>query len=131
MSTPSSGSSSSARASASATPRRPSASGLPISTVRALRSRSKVLRPTAARQVPRRKVTGGGFELGRAEIVRRRVDEVARERCTLRDAGQIIAVDPVGKLEANILCLCLTISGEAIAPEHEGKRGKTQIVWHI
>ena len=39
---------------------------------------------------------GGGFELGRAHVVGRRVDQVARKRDALGDAGEIAAVDARG-----------------------------------
>ena len=39
---------------------------------------------------------GGEFEIGGAHVVRRRVDEVARQRHALGDGGQFAAVDAVG-----------------------------------
>ena len=39
----------------------------------------------------------GRFELGRAHVVGRRVDQVARQRHAFGDAGQIVAVDAIGQ----------------------------------
>ena len=38
---------------------------------------------------------GGVFQLGRAHVVGRRVDEIARQRHAFDDAGEVVAVDAV------------------------------------
>src|SRR5262245_23256267 len=63
----------------------------------------------ALRQRARRR-----FELGRPEVVRRRVDEITRKRDAVDDAGEILAVDVAGQLELHVLPVLLSVAGEAV-----------------
>src|SRR5262249_35417177 len=63
----------------------------------------------ALRQRARRR-----FELGRPQIVRRRVDEIARKRDAVDDAGEIFAVDVAGQLELHLFPVLLAGAGEAV-----------------
>ena len=44
----------------------------------------------------------GVFQFGRAHVVRRRVDEIARQRHALDDAGEVLAVDAVGHHQPHV-----------------------------
>ena len=73
----------------------------------------------------------GGFELLRPHVVRRRVDEIARQRCRLGKAVQLRGIDTVGRNEAHVRRLGLAIAAEAVAAEREGERGEPDIVRRI
>src|SRR5262252_9799554 len=64
--------------------------------------------------VARRERARGRFELSRPEIVRRRVDEIAREGDAVDDAGEIFAVDVAGQLELHLFAVLLAVAGEAV-----------------
>ena len=68
------------------------------------------------------KRTRGGFELGRAHVVGRRVDEIARERHAFGDAREVVAIDAVGQHEPHVLVLRLAVAREAVRAEREGQR---------
>ena len=75
---------------------------------------------------------GRRFELGRAHVVGRRVDEVAGERDAFDDAREFVAVDAVGQREPRPPCrLGLAVAGEAIGAEREGERGEARVVRRI
>ena len=73
----------------------------------------------------------GGFELGRAHVVGRRVDEVARQRHALGDARKLVAIDAVGQHQLHRLVLRLAVAREAIGAEREGQRRKPRIVRRV
>ncbi len=64
----------------------------------------------------------GVFELGRAHVVGRRVDEVAGKADALRDAGQVVAIDVARQLEPDVLGVLLAVAREAVGAEREGER---------
>ena len=74
---------------------------------------------------------GGGFELGRAHVVGRRVDEVARQRHALGDARELLAIDAVRQHQPHRLVLRLAVAREAICAEREGQRRKPHIVRRV
>src|SRR5262249_25324567 len=67
------------------------------------------------------------FEFGRPEVVRRRVDEIARKRDAVDDAGEILAVDVAGQLELHLFPVLLAVAGEAVCAEREGGRRECQV----
>ena len=73
----------------------------------------------------------GVFELRRAHVVRRRVDQVAREEDALGDPAQVVAVDALGQLELDVLALGLAVAGEAVGAERERERGEPRIVRRV
>jgi len=78
--------------------------------------------------VARRERARRRFELGRPQVVRRRVDEIARQRDAVDDAGEIFAVDVAGELELHLFRVLLAIAGEAVGAEREGERGEPRVV---
>ena len=71
--------------------------------------------------VTRGKRTRSLFELGRAHVIGRRVDEVARKIDALDNATEILAIHVAGQLQLQLLAVLLAIAGEAIAAQ-----GKSQ-----
>ncbi len=80
-----------------------------------------------ARAVTLGKRPRGRFELGGAEIVGGRVDEIAGERDRLDDARKIAAVDAFGQLQPDLLCGLLAVAREPVRAERERKRGEPAV----
>ena len=78
--------------------------------------------------VTRGKLPRGVFELGRAHIVRRRIDEIARQRHAFDDALQIVAIEALRQIELDLARFGLAVAREAVGAEREGERGKPRIV---
>ena len=78
--------------------------------------------------VARGKLARGLFELRRAHVVGRRIDEIARQRHAFDDARQIVAIDALRQIELDRARLGLAVAGEAVEAEREGERGKPRIV---
>ena len=74
---------------------------------------------------------GGLLQLGRPEIVGRRVDEVAGEPHPLDHAGEVVAVEIARNLEPDLLLLRLAVAAEAIGPEREGERRQPLVMRRI
>ena len=73
-------------------------------------------------------LSGSSLELGRTEIVRRRVDEVAAEEQSFGKREQAGPVDTVGQHQALRLDVVLSlVATEAVRPGKPGKRGKLGI----
>ena len=64
---------------------------------------------------------GSRLELGRPQVVRRRVDEIAGKRDTLEDAGEVLAVDVAGQFELELFVLLLAVARESVGAEREGE----------
>ncbi len=73
----------------------------------------------------------GLFQLGRAHVVRRRVDEVAREADAVDDAGQVFTVDIAGQLDLEVFVLLLAVAGETVAAERKGQGRQLRIVGRV
>jgi hypothetical protein len=84
-----------------------------------------------APSVPCGEVTRRLLQLGRPEIVRRRIDEVARERHARGDARELGAVDAVGNRQLCPVRLGLAVAGELVGAEREGERRKPRVVRRI
>ena len=84
-----------------------------------------------ARAMPRREVARGLLQLGGPEIVRRRVDQIARERHAVGDAREVGAVDALGNFELRAARIGLAVARELVAAEREGQRGKARIVRRV
>ena len=67
----------------------------------------------------------------RAHVVRRRVDEVARQRGRFRHPHDIGDVDAVGRHQPDVRRIGLAIAAEAVAAEREGERGEPRIVRRV
>ena len=67
----------------------------------------------------------------RAHIVRRRIDQVARQRGRLRHPRDIGDVDAVGRHQPDIGPVRLAITAEAIAPKGKGQRREPHIMRRI
>src|SRR6266849_1242076 len=61
----------------------------------------------------------GLLELLRTHVVRRRVDEIAREPDALRDAAEVVAVDVAGQLQLQLFLVLLAIAREPVAAERQ------------
>ena len=72
-----------------------------------------------ARIVPRRDLTRGLFELRRAHIVGRRIDEIARQGHGLDHMLQFLAIDALRQIELDRVRLGLAVAGEAIGAERD------------
>ena len=83
-------------------------------------------RAVQRRQRPRRLL-----QLRRAEVVRRRVDEVAREGDALGDAREVGAVEAVRDFEPDLLGLSLAVARKAIASERDGERREPRIMGRV
>ena len=68
------------------------------------------------------------FELRRAHVVCRRIDQIARQRHRVDDARKIVAIEALRQIELDRPRLGLAVAGEAIKPERERKRGEPRIV---
>ena len=74
------------------------------------------------------KAARGLLEFGRAEIVGRRVDQIARERDALGDAREVSTVEALGNFKPRPIRLGLAIACELVGTEREGERGKARIM---
>ncbi len=70
----------------------------------------------------------GLLELRRPHIVRRRVDEIARQRHPFDDALQIVAVETLRQIEIDLARLGLAVAREAVQAERESQRRKPRVV---
>src|SRR5262249_40126098 len=73
----------------------------------------------------------GLLQLARAHVVRRRVDEIAREGDAFDDAGEVVAVDIAGQFEVEVLLLLLAITGETIAAERKCQGSELRIMRRV
>ena len=71
------------------------------------------------------------FQLGGAHVIRRRVDEVARERHAFGDARDIVAVDAVGHHEFRAVRIRLAVARELVGAEREGEGREARVVRRI
>ena len=76
-------------------------------------------------------VARGLLQLGRPEVVRRRVDQIARERHALGDAREVGAVDALGNFELRAVRVRLAVAGELVGAEREGERGEARVVRRV
>src|SRR5437588_11163968 len=83
------------------------------------------------RAVAARECVSGVCKVGGAKIVRRRVDEIARERDTLGDAREFRAVDTLGELKLPAVRLSLAVAREPVRVEREGKAGEPDVMRRI
>ena len=74
---------------------------------------------------------GGMFEIGRTHVIGRRVDEVARERDALDDAGEVVAIDAHRQFELDGFVFGFPIAREAVAAERKRQRGEARVVRRI
>ena len=72
--------------------------------------------------------TGGVLEFRRPHVVRRRIDQIAREENAVDDPGQVVAVDIAGQFQPDVLLVLLAVAGEAIGAERKGERRQPRIV---
>ena len=70
-------------------------------------------------------------QLFRPHVVRRRIDEVARQRRRVGHARDRGDVDAVGRHQFDLGRIRLAVAAEAIAAEREGKRGEARIMWRV
>ena len=71
------------------------------------------------------------MQFRRAHVVRRRVDQVARQRHALGDARKVGGIDAVRQHQRRELILALAIAVEAIASERESEAGEPRVVRRI
>ena len=69
--------------------------------------------------VPRREFPRGLFELRRAHIVSRRIDEIARQGHGLDHVLQLLAIDALRQIELDRMRIGLAVAGEAIGAERK------------
>ena len=81
--------------------------------------------------VAARQRAGGMFEIGRAHVIGRRVDEVARERDALDDAGEVVAIDAHRQFELDGFVFGFPIAREAVAAERKRQRSEARVVRRI
>ena len=81
--------------------------------------------------MPVREHARGVLEFLRSHVVGRRVDEIAREKDSLDDAGKVVAVDPGGQFELDLFFLLLAVARETVAAECEGERGEPRVMRRI
>ncbi len=70
----------------------------------------------------------GVLELRRPHVVRRRVDEVARQRHRLDDAFHVRPIEARRQIELDVASVRLAVAREAVSAEREGERRQTDIV---
>ena len=80
------------------------------------------------RAVARGEFARGLLELRRPHIVRRRVDEIARQRHPFDDALQIVAIETLRQIEIDLARLGLAVAREAVQAERESQRRKPRVV---
>ena len=73
----------------------------------------------------------GLFELRRTHVVRRRVDEIARQADAFDDAGEVVAIDVAGQFQLQLFRVLFAVAGEAVGAEREGERREFRIVRRI
>ncbi len=78
--------------------------------------------------VARGELARGLFELRRPQVVRRRVDEIARQRHAFDDALQLVAVEALRQIEIDLARFGLAVTREAVEAERERERRKPRIV---
>jgi hypothetical protein len=80
------------------------------------------------RLIARRESACGFLELRRSHVVRRRVDQVARQRHRRDDAREILAIDALRRIELDRASFRLTVAREAVAAEREGERRQPRVM---
>ena len=71
------------------------------------------------------------FQLRRAHVVGRRIDEIAREIYAFHNSAEICTVDVPRQLQPELFAVLLVITGKTITAEREGKRSEPRIVWDV
>ena len=74
---------------------------------------------------------GGGRQLLRPHVVRRRIDKVARQRGRLRHAGDVGGIDAIRRHQPDPGRIVLAVAAEAIAAERKGQRRQPQIMRRV
>ena len=72
-----------------------------------------------------------GFQLIRPHVVRRRIDQVARQGDAFGNAAEVVAIDSVRHGQPHIARLALAIAGELIGAGREGQRREPRVVRRI
>ena len=74
---------------------------------------------------------GGVLQLGRAHVVGRRVDEIARQRHAFQDAAEILSVHTLRDHQPYVAHLRLAVAGESIGAEREGQRRQPRVMRRV
>ena len=75
-----------------------------------------------------RKLARRRFEIGRAHVVRRRIDEVARQRHGFGNVRKLVAIEALRQFELDLVPIRLAVAREAVGAERHGERRKPRIV---
>ena len=84
-----------------------------------------------ARAKARRERLRGQRQLFRAHVVRRRIDEVARQGSRFRHPRDVGDVDAVGRHQPHLGLIRLAIAAEAITPERKRERGQARVMRRV
>ena len=78
--------------------------------------------------VARSQRTRRRLELRRTHVVRRRVDQIARQRHRFDGAIEIVAIDALRQFQPDLTPFGLAVEREAVRAEREGERGKPRVM---
>ena len=81
--------------------------------------------------VARGELARGLFELRRAHVVCRRVDQITRQRHAFDDADELVAVEVLRQIELDRMRFALAVARKAVSAERESERGKPRIVRRV